>query len=203
MIHCRPKMKVYRISPSYTNPRFTLDLLRKRCLDGEQFEYLYFWGHQPPNDGSTNKSCLSQWFPTLFYIDDIAYPTAEHWMMASKARLFNDEDILGEILIAPDPGQAKALGRKVKNFDDKTWKANARSLVTQGNLAKFQQNPPLRDYLLSTGDTILAEASPYDRIWGIGLKASDPKSHNPATWQGQNLLGFALMDVRERLSESA
>lgn len=121
-------------------------------------------------------------------------------MMASKARLFADAESLRLILGTTEPSLAKAVGRKVRNFDDEVWKANCRRLVTDGNLAKFGQNGPLNAFLLSTGDQVLVEASPYDRIWGIGLKATDAKALHPDTWQGQNLLGFALMDVRAALS---
>jgi len=134
-----------------------------------------------------------------FSIKDEYYTTAEHWMMASKARLFKDDETLSKILKSSTPNEAKALGRKVRNFDEVLWKENARRLVTEGNVAKFGQNPELKAFLLSTGDAVLVEASPYDRIWGIGLKATDERAKHPATWQGQNLLGFALMDVREAL----
>ena len=178
-----------------------LDLteLRRRCADGEQFRYLFFWGHQPSKDGSITQSCLSQWFAASFEIEGIAYPTAEHWMMASKARLFSDDESLRLILTSPDPKTAKALGRKVKGFDGDVWDANCRRLVTEGNVAKFGQNSTLRDYLLETESHVLVEASPYDRIWGIGLQATDEKAKHPDTWEGQNLLGFALMDVRVAL----
>lgn len=179
-----------------------LDLaeLQRRCSKVEQFRYLFFWGHQPSKDGRITQSCLSQWYDAPFEVEGIRYPTAEHWMMASKARLFADEDALRQILETADPKAAKALGRQVKNFDDKLWMENARRLVTEGNVAKFSQNHALRDFLLGSGDQVLVEASPYDRIWGIGLKATDEKAQNPATWQGQNLLGFVLMDVRTSLS---
>ncbi|MCL4156008.1 UNVERIFIED_CONTAM: hypothetical protein GTU68_011559 [Idotea baltica] len=123
-------------------------------------------------------------------------------MMAAKARLFGDAEILEKILIAPDPKTAKSLGRKVANFNDNIWKQNARELVTNGNFAKFSQNPELKTFLLGTGNSVLVEASPYDRIWGIGLSAKDEKAKHPSTWQGQNLLGFALMDVRTELLDS-
>lgn len=84
-------------------------------------------------------NCFSQWCPAAFVMDGVSYPTAEHWMMAANARLFNDSEILNQILVAADPKTAKALGRQVKNFDDKLWKANARQLVTEGNVAKFSQ----------------------------------------------------------------
>ena len=110
--------------------------------------------------------------------------------MAAKARLFSDDEMLKQIRAAPDPQTAKALGRQVRNFDDVVWKANARRLVTQGNLAKFQQNQPLRDFLLSTGDAVLVEASPRDCIWGIGLGQDNPKAQNPETWRGRTCLGL-------------
>lgn len=122
--------------------------------------------------------------------------------MAGKARLFGDLEILEQILKAPEPKTAKALGRKVRGFDDQLWKANARRIVTEGNLAKFGQNESLKAFLLGTGSQILVEASPSDRIWGIGLGSSDPRANDPATWLGTNLLGFALMDVREALARS-
>ncbi len=174
-----------------------LDKLRKRCNNGEEFEFLFFWGHTPSRDGSVTKACFSQWFVSPFTVDGIIYPTAEHWMMAGKARLFQDHETLELILAAPDPKSAKALGRQVKGFKDDVWKANARRLVTEGNIAKFSQDERLKAFLLDTGTKVLVEASPYDRIWGIGLGAEDPKAKHPSTWQGDNLLGFALMDVRE------
>ena len=127
------------------------------------------------------------------------YATAKRWMMAAKARLFNNDAALQEILVAPDPKTAKALGRGVQNFDDRIWKQNARRLVTQGNVAKFGQNAELGAFLLASGDAAIVEASPRDCIWGIGLGQDNPKSQHPDTWRGQNLLGFSLMDVRERL----
>ncbi|TWU49339.1 NADAR family protein [Rubripirellula reticaptiva] len=174
-----------------------LNSLRQRCSEGETFEYLYFWGHQPSKTGKITKSCFSQWYESSFTIDSVFYPTAEHWMMAAKARLFEDDETLAEILVAPDAKTVKALGRKVQNFNDGVWTADARRLVTEGNVAKFDQNSELKTFLISTGESVLVEASPYDRVWGIGLKADDERAKHPDTWQGQNLLGFALMDVRD------
>src|SRR5262245_20218154 len=100
-----------------------LDLteLRRRCSAGEQFRYLLFWGHQPAKDDSVTQSCLSQWYEAPFTLAGVHYPTAEHWMMAGKARLFGDDATLQQILESPDPKTAKALGRAVKNFDDGVW----------------------------------------------------------------------------------
>lgn len=175
-------------------------LLLKRIALREQFTYTLFWGHTVPPDGSIGNTCFSQWYPAPFTVDGVLYPTAEHWMMAGKARLFKDDETLAEILAAPDPHSAKALGRKVASFEDKVWKSQARAIVTEGNVHKFSQHPMLRNYLLSTGSSILVEASPRDRIWGIGLSAGNPDATNPERWRGQNLLGFALMDVRSQLA---
>jgi len=179
-----------------------LDELRTRCSEGKQYSYLYFWSHQPAKDGRISATCLSQWYAAPFEVDGILYPTSEHWMMASKARLFSDDDSLAQILATPSPVRAKELGREVAKFDHGVWTANCRRLVTEGNLAKFGQNDELRAFLLGTGSRVLVEASPVDPIWGIGLKAEDQRAKHPSTWRGQNLLGFVLMDVREALSHA-
>lgn len=145
------------------------------------------------------KSCLSQWYAAPFTVDGILYPTAEHWMMAAKARVFDDDEVLAQILAAPDPKAAKALGRTVRNFDSDQWRDTALEMVVEGNLAKFSQNRPLQEFLVGTGDVVLVEASPDDRIWGIGLAADDERALEPGSWRGQNLLGFALMSVRSQL----
>lgn len=179
------------------------DELQRRTSAGELFSYQFFWGHRPSKDGRTTSSCLSQWYAAPFTVDGHFYPTAEHWMMASKARLFDDLDALHQILAAPDPGKAKSLGRKVRRFDPDQWTQNARRFVTEGNLHKFRSHPALRGFLLSTSPHVLVEASPSDVIWGIGLPASSPLCLDPSTWRGQNLLGFALMDVREALGQES
>ncbi|WP_437222609.1 NADAR family protein [Planctomicrobium sp. SH661] len=177
----------------------TLEHLRERCRTGKSFDYLYFWGHQSRKDGKVTKSCFSQWYPSPFEIGEILYPTAEHWMMASKARLFDDTDTANRIVESSDPKIAKELGRTVSNFQQLVWQENARDLVMTGNLAKFSQNNDLGQFLVNTGETILVEASPNDRIWGIGLKAEDERSMDPETWLGENWLGFALMNVRDEM----
>ncbi len=166
---------------------------------GNKAEYLLFWGHQPSKDGTVTKSCFSQWFGAKFEIDGIKYPTAEHYMMASKARLFNDLDAEQSILKSKQPKDAQRLGRGVRGFDEKVWKEHRFELVVSGNLAKFSQNEPFQDFLLNTKTRVIVEASPDDRIWGIGLATDNPDAKNPRRWLGLNLLGFALMEVRERL----
>jgi ribA/ribD-fused uncharacterized protein len=166
---------------------------------GTQFKYLYFWGHRPRPDGLPSDSCFSQWYAAPFKIDGKDYPTAEHYMMAGKARLFDDASAETAILASTDPAKVKALGRKVKNYNEETWCEHRFQIVVDGNHAKFSQNAELRDYLLKTGDKVIVEASPVDPIWGIGLSRDDPAAQTPATWKGLNLLGFALMEVRDRL----
>jgi ribA/ribD-fused uncharacterized protein len=166
---------------------------------GHTAKYIFFWGHTPPQDGSTNQSCLSQWFSSPFTVGKHTYRTAEHYMMAAKARLFNDQDILQEILAATNPGAAKALGRQVQNFDHKIWEQHCFHIVTQASFFKFSQNPTLQNYLLTTRGRVLVEASPQDKIWGIGLAGNDPAAEDPKRWQGRNLLGFALMAARQHL----
>jgi ribA/ribD-fused uncharacterized protein len=160
---------------------------------------LFFWGHQTDTNGQPAKACLSQWYPANFEVDGVHYPTAEHYMMAEKARLFGDEAVCAQILSSKTPKMAKDLGRAVRGFDSTIWQQQRVAVVERGNLAKFAQNPALLRYLLSTGDQVLVEASPYDTIWGIGLAENDPRASNPLQWRGQNLLGFVLMAVRLRL----
>ena len=182
------------------NPPTDLADLKARVASGQRFEYLYFWGHRQRADGVLTASCFSQWYPARFEVDGVAYPTAEHFMMAEKARLFDDQAILHQVLSAKTPNDAKALGRRVAGYDDARWTARRFDAVVQGNLAKFSQSGPLRAFLRGTGAAVLVDASPVDAIWGIGLAADDPRASDPAQWQGLNLLGFALMAVRERLA---
>jgi ribA/ribD-fused uncharacterized protein len=162
---------------------------------------LFFWGHQPTKDGRLTSSCFSQWWPAPFAVDGSRYPTAEHWMMAAKARLFGDEQMAVRILEAGSPKQAKQLGREVKGFDGAIWDREKRDVVAEGSFQKFRQNKDLAEFLLSTRDHVLVEASPVDRVWGIGLAADDKKAANPLLWRGENLLGFALMRARDRLRD--
>lgn len=177
--------------------KYTLQNITESFQKKEKIKFFFFWGHKT-NDTIT-KSCFSQWFPGSFEENGIVYKTAEHYMMAGKARLFNDAEMEKEILKATTPNQAKALGRKVKDFDPKLWDEHKYQIVTQGNLLKFSQNQKFKDFLLSTGDKVLVEASPYDRIWGIGMLETDNRAENPLLWNGENLLGFALMEVRDEL----
>lgn len=166
--------------------------------EGKRLKYIFFWGHHQKD--TITKTCFSQWYECRFTVDGTEYHTAEQYMMAQKAKLFGDKEVLQKIMQADNPGEYKKLGREIRHFDDNVWDKHKYDIVVSGNMAKFSQNPELLSFLLKTGDRVLVEASPYDRIWGIGLPADAPDIENPFKWKGQNLLGFALMGVREKLS---
>lgn len=176
--------------------KYSLTWLLEENNKGNQFNFLFFWGHTQKEIGKIDKSCFSQWFPSAFSVDEITYPTAEHWMIAKKALLFNDTEQYQNILSTQSPAEAKKFGRKVKNYDDITWGKNGFDFVVEGNKHKFAQNNDMKSFLLNTADCIIVEASPFDKIWGIGTKAYEI---DPLKWKGQNLLGFALMEVRDFL----
>ena len=178
--------------------KYNLQDIIKRYDEGERLEYVFYWGHHAKPEQAT-KACFSQWYPCSFEVDGITYNCAEQYMMAGKARVFNDEDTLGKILSASDPKIIKALGREVKNFDTEKWATISKDIVVKGNLHKFAQNIKLFQFLRETGNRVLVEASPYDTIWGIGMKESDIGITNPHNWKGLNQLGFALMEVRDNL----
>jgi ribA/ribD-fused uncharacterized protein len=178
------------------NPPLTIEALMENISKGMSPKYLHFWGHRAKAGEVTGKHVLSQWWPCRFVVDGVQYPSAEHFMMAEKARMFDDAQMLESIFKAPNPGAAKALGRKVRNFSLEKWEAGRFDVVIRGSLAKFGQNPDLSDYLLATGRKVLVEASPIDKIWGIGLAADDARAEDPRQWRGLNLLGFALMKAR-------
>ena len=152
--------------------------------------FTFFWRPDSP---------FSQWHPARFTVDGNGFVCAEQYMMHGKAVLFGDAAIAAEILAATEPRAHKALGRKVRGFDDATWKKNREAIVYAGSRAKFTQNPALRAVLLATAGTRLVEASPMDRIWGIGMTAANKDATNPAKWRGQNLLGQILTRLRDDL----
>lgn len=182
-----------------TEQRYSNNWLTARCQRGERPKFLFFWGHRPSPDGRVTKSCFSQWWPAAFDDSGRRYATAEHWMMAGKARLFGDGVMLDRILETGSPAAAKKLGREVRGFDAARWDAHKYALVVTGNRLKFAQHPDLGAFLRGTGDRVLVEASPVDRIWGIGMKDDHPQIENPLQWRGENLLGYALMEVRDLL----
>jgi len=176
----------------------TKEILIAHINRGEEFEYLFFWDE--PKKDIVDIACLNQWYAATFTKKE-EFVTAEHYMMYTKAILFDDWDSAKEILATKSPKEVQLLGRKVKDFNEEVWQKAAFDIVVEGNMHKFTQNLELADFLLATEDKILVEASPIDTIWGIGLCASDPKATNPKEWLGENKLGFALMEVRDTLKE--
>jgi ribA/ribD-fused uncharacterized protein len=179
--------------------RYSLQWLIEQHNQGENLKYVFFWGHQPKKDGSIGESCFSQWWQSAFKVEGIEFKTAEHWMMYQKAKLFGDQKHSEMVLQCNSPAEAKKIGRLVENFDAMRWDEHKYAFVKQGNYHKFSQHPDLKEFLLNTGDRVLVEASPVDNIWGIGMAKTDENIYNPSQWKGENLLGFALMEVREEL----
>ncbi|PYC19774.1 DUF1768 domain-containing protein [Pseudomonas jessenii] len=173
-----------------------LEDLRARFNAGEPLDFTFFWGHQRSKNAVT-ASCFSQWYEAEFVVEGQRYPTAEHFMMAEKAALFDDQEIRAQVLLAPTPNAAKALGRKVRGFNDQLWLQHRYDIVVRANQAKFSQNPELNEFLMRTGSRVIVEASPVDDIWGIGLAQDHTDVNDPNLWKGLNLLGFALMQVRD------
>jgi ribA/ribD-fused uncharacterized protein len=149
-------------------------------------QFTFFW-HGP----------FSQWHGCWFKVDGVVYNCAEQYMMAQKAALFHDNESLAEIMASDNPRIQKGLGRKVRGFNQSKWDAQSREIVYRGNWAKFTQNDELKQLLLATSGTTLVEASPADRIWGIGLGEDDPQARDRKTWRGRNWLGEVLTKVRE------
>ncbi|MFG2502612.1 NADAR family protein [Streptomyces sp. NPDC048441] len=181
----------------------SVDTLVGAVRAGEQVEYLHFWGHTPRRDGTLGASCFSQWWVSPFTVGGVEYGTAEHWMMASKARLFSDAEAERAVLASRTPAEAKKAGRLVRGFDEAIWARERFGIVVEGSVRKFASADALRSFLVGTGTRVLVEASPMDRIWGIGLAADDDRAQDPERWRGPNLLGFALMEARERLGGAA
>eukprot|EP00057_Strongylocentrotus_purpuratus_P033929 XP_793312.1 PREDICTED: riboflavin biosynthesis protein PYRR, chloroplastic [Strongylocentrotus purpuratus] len=155
--------------------------------------YTFFYGEK--------SAPFSQFRAANFEVDGVQYTCAEMYMMHQKAVLFGDHEIAEQILLGTKPMAMKALGRKVRNFDEEVWKQNRRQIVKKGNLAKFSQNPDIRAELMATRGTTLVEASPRDKIWGIGMGKDNPHAKNKSKWRGQNLLGYILTEVREELEK--
>ena len=173
-------------------------ILSRLIKQGSFKEFLFFWKHTSRSN-KIGPHVLSQWYESPFKENNVVYNTAEHYMMAKKAELFDDKISLNLILNNPSPEYAKKIGRGVKSFNVKVWNRHKIDIVTQGSILKFSQNLDLKKYLLSTNNKILVEASPYDPYWGIGMRSNDRYAKHPSRWKGENLLGFCLMNVRKKL----
>ena len=143
---------------------------------------------------------LSNWYLADFTLDGQRFSSLEQYMMYQKAQLFQDSKRAAQILATDNVGKIKALGRAVEHYDDIVWNGLRQLIVYEGLLEKFTQNEELKEKLLATRDALLAECAMQDKIWGIGLSMKDERRFDPEEWLGQNLLGFALMRVREKLS---
>lgn len=153
-------------------------------------QFVFFWKPKQKN------GYFGNWYPSPFDIDGLHFSCVEQYIMYAKARLFNDLASADAIMATKSPSRHKALGRKVQNFDQYVWNQNKEKILYDGLYAKFTQNADLREILLKTGTSILAEASPLDKIYGIGLDRKDPDAQDPSKWKGQNLLGKTMMIVR-------
>lgn len=177
---------------------YSIDALIKEYKKENRHKFVFFYGHTQKGK-EIDKSCFSQWFITDFIINNIKYNCTEQYMMAEKARLFKDEKMLEKIMKTCHPKEMKAYGRAVENFNKTIWEENCYRIVKTGNMAKFSQNIELLNFIKLTNKRILVEASPRDRIWGIGMGINNPNVENPLAWRGKNLLGFALTEVRDEL----
>ena len=157
---------------------------------------LFFWGHTE-HGSKVTKACLSNFYPCEFEFNSKMFNFSEQCFMYQKALLFNDFEIAEQILDETDVRKIKALGRKVKDFDNELWDKHKEDFMYNACYAKFSQNDELKDFLLNTGKREIVEASPVDNIWGIGF-SSDRAMENIDKW-GQNLLGKTLMKVRAEL----
>lgn len=145
------------------------------------------------------RGVLSQWQRSPFMCEGVHFNTCEHYMMFQKAVLFGDIETAAKILESPHPKTAKSLGRRVRNFNNETWRMFRQGIVISGNYLKFNMHTSMKEVLLSTKGTLLVEANPYDSIWGVGLSIDDPEIENRSQWRGENLLGWSLTQVREIL----
>jgi ribA/ribD-fused uncharacterized protein len=180
--------------------KYSIRTMMGHFESGENVKFLYFWGHTAPGK-NVGKQCLSQWYESPFQFEGVTYQTSEHWMMAQKALLFNDPETYEKIIDSKSTKKAKSLGRTVKNFGPDVWNENKIKIVVDGNIHKFTQNIELFRFLKATNNKYLIEASPNDKVWGIGISEKDEDIDNPYLWKGENLLGFALMEVRDRINK--
>jgi ribA/ribD-fused uncharacterized protein len=176
--------------------KYSVEKIIENISIGYNYEYVFFW---KTDEHNISTGCFSQWQESNFIVDGYDYNCAEQYMMGQKALLFKDEETFEKILSAMHPREIKSLGREVKYFNTKIWDEEKYSIVLNGNYYKFTQNKAMMEILVSTGNKILVEASPLDKIWGIGLAENNKDIYNLNCWKGKNLLGFALMEVREEI----
>lgn len=168
---------------------YNINELLNKWESGERAKFLFFYGDY-----------LSQWYGSPFIDEDgVQFTCCEQYMMFNKAMLFGDEAIADKIMQTSYPRDQKVLGRKVRNFDVGIWADRSFDIVYNGNILKFSQNDSLKQRLLSETANIFVEASPYDKIWGIGKGVNVQEIDDPHCWDGLNMLGFAITKVRDKL----
>ena len=151
-------------------------------------DYIFFWG-----------GCFSNWYPCKFTMDYVEFSSSEQAFMCEKALFFEDEEADAKILATNSPSEQKAIGRTIKNFDAEKWSEVSKSIMYEVCKAKFTQNPHLLKALLATEGKTLVEASPFDKIYGIGLDKNNPLAWEKETWEGENLLGYILTELRDNI----
>jgi ribA/ribD-fused uncharacterized protein len=171
----------------------------KKPLLESSGKHIFFYSHATKSAGAV----FSQFYPSAFVDGSgVSYNCAEQYMMSHKALTFDDKITHAKIMAATDPKVIKALGRETKNFDDRIWDGVKFDIVVEGNRLKFTQNPDLQEILMETIGKTLVEASPYDKVWGIGLSEATAKKMSSNKWPGENLLGLALMKVRDEIKKT-
>lgn len=187
------------IAKRLVQPQFTKNDIICSSPSLESNQVIAFWGHRQSKSGCISKSCFSQWWMSEFYYSSSKFICSEQFMMAMKARIFNDHDNYQLIMQSSDPNEMKSIGRKVANYNQAIWDEMKYDIVFRANYEKFIQNENIKEYLLSTEDKVIIEASPVDKVWGVGLAESDERILKPELWLGENILGFAIMHVRNEI----
>lgn len=160
-----------------------------KSVDGTE-EFCLFWGQASP---------FSSWRASFFEIDGIKYSSGEQRMMHCKAAMFNDEVVAAAVMRTPSPWRQKALGRSIAHYDEAVWAEARLDMMIEAVWHKAMQDEDIKEYLLSTGEALIVEASPEDPVWGIGLRADDPLARDRSQWRGGNLLGLAWTAAREMI----
>lgn len=186
------QVRMERYRRPLRNRAYLIDLKKS----GAPLKFEFFYGHHPVPNRITS-SCFSQWFTQPFEVSGKIYSCMEQYMMEQKALVFGDCKVAEEIMNYSEPRDMKKAGRRVSNFNEEEWNSVKYGIIVKGNFHKFTQNEKLLEYLDKTGDTYLVEASPSDKIWGIGMDRNHPLRNNVECWVGENLLGFALTEVRD------
>ena len=181
----------------YNIKHYSKEKIIYKYASGQDLNFTFFW---KTSKGILDEGCFSQWQISHFSFRGIQYSSAEQFMMAHKAIAFNDRETLKEIMNESHPRKIKKLGRQIVNFNSDTWDKYKYCVALIGNYCKFDQNEKMKQILINTGDNIIVEASPYDKIWGVGLDENDSRIMNPLYWEGENLLGFVLMKVRDYIN---